>query len=68
MKTFNFIGKVNNGDYFYFAHKYPKIRHFLWRYKPRNPYINHIEDLWFFERKSKVYNYKAETYHQIFKT
>ena len=47
------IGKPFDIDYFYFAHKYPTIRHFLGRFKPKNEKINFIEDWWFFARKSK---------------
>ena len=53
-------------DMFYYAHKYPTIRHFLGNYKPRNPNINFIEDWWFYARKSKYYNEKAKTYNQAF--
>ena len=49
-------GNIVDNDYLYFAHKYPTIRHFLGKYKPNNPNINHIEDWWFFARKSKYYN------------
>ena len=67
MKIFNrFSGKVYDDDYYYFAHKYPTIRHFLGRYKPKHRYINHIEDWWFFARKSKYYNDKADTFKSAF--
>ena len=67
MEIFNKkIGKVFDQDYFYFVHKYPTIRHFLGGYKPRNPNINHIEDWWFFARKSKYYNNSAFTYDSAF--
>ena len=67
MKTFNnIIGKVFDHDYYYFAHKYPTIRHFLGRYKPKKPNINYIEDWWFFARKSKYYNNKAKDFYQAF--
>ena len=68
-KIFNrLIGKVFDDDYFYFAYKYPTMRHFLGRYKPNNRYNNYIEDWWFFARKSKYYNDKADTYHRVFNT
>ena len=67
MKIFNrFSGKVYDDDYYYFSHKYPTMRHFLGRYKPKHRYINHIEDWWFFARKSKYYNDKADTYKSAF--
>lgn len=57
MEIFNKkIGNIYDRDYFYFIHKYPTIRHFLGKYKPINPNINHIEDWWFYARKSKYYN------------
>ena len=60
------IGKVFDKDYFYFVHKYPTIRHFLGRYKPRNSNINHVEDWWFFARKSKYYDKNSKTYVTAF--
>ena len=53
-------------DYFYFANKYPTIRHYLGGYKPRNPKVNFIEDWWFFARKSKYYNPSAKTFETAF--
>ena len=67
MAIFNYkIGKPFDTDYFYFSHKYPTIRHFLGRYKPKNPNINHIEDWWFFARKSKYYNKSATRFDSAF--
>ena len=67
MEIFNRkIGKVYDQDYFYFAHKYPTIRHFLGGYKPKNPNVNHIEDWWFYARKSKYYINGANTYNSAF--
>ena len=67
MSIFNYkIGKPFDTDYFYFSHKYPTIRHFLGRFKPRNPNINHIEDWWFFARKSKYYNKSATRFNSAF--
>jgi lipopolysaccharide biosynthesis glycosyltransferase len=60
------IGNVFDLDYFYFAHKYPTIRHFLGSYKPLKPNINFIEDWWYFARKSKYYNPNATTYKNAF--
>jgi len=62
----NQIGKVFDQDYFYFANKYPTIRHFLGRYKPKNPNINYIEDWWFFARKSKYYVHNSKTHDTAF--
>ena len=62
----NIIGKPFDKDYFYFAHKYPTIRHFLGRYKPRNDKINYIEDWWFYARKSKYSNNKAKSFQKAF--
>ena len=67
MKIFNNkSGNIVDNDYLYFAHKYPVIRHFLGKYKPNNPNINHIEDWWFFARKSKYYNESAESFEYAF--
>ena len=67
MEIFNkIIGKPFDSDYFYFAHKYPTIRHFLGSYKPRNFNINYIEDWWFYARKSKYYNSKSTTFQSAF--
>ena len=60
------IGKPFDFDYFYFAHKYPTIRHFLGRYKPINDKINFIEDWWFFARKSKYYVENSTIFAQAF--
>ena len=67
MKTF--VSKVGNPfdkDYFYFANKYPVVRHFLGGYKPRNPNVNFIEDWWFFARKSKYYNDSSRNFESAF--
>ena len=64
-----FISRVGNPfdkDYYYFSNKYPTIRHFLGDYKPRNPRVNHIEDWWFYARKSKYYNKTARTFDTAF--
>ena len=60
------IGNVFDGDYFYFVHKYPTIRHFLGKYKPRNRITNYVEDWWYFARKSRYYNKKANSFDSAF--
>ena len=67
MKTFiSRVGTPFNKDYFYFANKYPVVRHFLGGYKPRNPWVNFIEDWWFFARKSKYYNQSSRSFESAF--
>ena len=67
MKTFiSRAGVPFNKDYFYFANKYPYVRHFLGSYKPKNPLINFIEDWWFFARKSKYYNESSRNFESAF--
>ena len=67
MEIFNYkIGNVFDQDCLYFAHKYPTIRHYFGEYKPTNPNINHIEDWWFFARKSKYYNSNANSFDSAF--
>jgi len=67
MEIFNYkIGNVYDLDYLYFAHKYPTLRHFLGFYKPTDPNINHIEDWWFFARRSKYYNSTADSFNTAF--
>ena len=67
MEIFHYkIGKVFDLDYLYFAHKYPTLRHFLGFYKPNDPNINHIEDWWFYARKSKYYNNSADSFNTAF--
>lgn len=60
------IGKIYDKDYFYFTNKYPSIRHYLGRYKPRYPKINHIEDWWYYARKSKYFNNNNKTFQSAF--
>ena len=60
------VGPPFNKDYFYFANKYPVVRHFLGGYKPRNPWVNFIEDWWFFARKSKYYNQSSRSFESAF--
>ena len=59
-------GDVYDNDYFYFAQKYPSIRHFLGRNKPVYSDKNHIEDWWFFARKSKYFRQKSFKFENIF--
>lgn len=59
-------GNVYDDDYFYFAQKYPSIRHYLGPHKPMKSDINHIEDWWFFARKSKYYVQKSFQFENIF--
>ena len=67
MEIFNYkIGNIFDNDYLYFAHKYPVIRHFFGEYKPINHKTNHIEDWWFFARKSKYYNDSADSFENAF--
>ena len=67
MKNFrSIVGAPFDKDYFYFANKYPVVRHFLGRYKPRNPSVNFIEDWWFFARKSKYYNSSSRNFESAF--
>ena len=51
-----YSGYVYDNDYIYFAQKYPAIRHYLGPSKPMKSNINHIEDWWFFARKSKYFH------------
>lgn len=59
-------GYIYDNDYIYFSQKYPAIRHFLGRDKPTNSNKNHIEDWWFFARKSKYYRQKSIKFENIF--
>ena len=59
-------GSIYDNDYFYFAQKYPTIRHFLDGTKPMYSDKNHIEDWWFFARKSKYYRQKSFKFNDIF--
>ena len=60
------IGNIYDKDYLYFMYKYPTIRHFLDDFKPRNYFINYIEDWWFFARKSKYFNKQINTFETAF--
>ena len=67
MKKWNKLsGNVYDDDYFYFAQKYPSIRHFLGPHKPMNSNKNHIEDWWYFARKSKYFRQKSFDLGNIF--
>ena len=60
------IGNIFDQDYLYFANKYPTIRHFLGKYKAKNRKTNHVEDWWFFARKSRYYNNCSESFSNAF--
>ena len=62
----NISGNIYDNDYFYFSQKYPSIRHFLGPYKPMKSNKNHIEDWWYFARKSKYYKRKSFKFGKIF--
>ena len=67
VKKWNKIaGNIYDNDYLYFSQKYPIIRHYLGPYKPMNSNKNHIEDWWFFARKSKYYRKKSHKLENIF--
>ena len=67
VKIFNrLIGNAFDDDFLYFAHKYPTIRHFLGRYKPKNHNINNVEDWFYFARKSKYYNKRSKRFDDTF--
>ena len=59
-------GSVYDEDYFYFSQKYPYIRHFLGSQKPMKSDKNHIEDWWYFARKSKYYKKKSSKFEETF--
>ena len=59
-------GSVYDNDYLYFSQKYPFIRHFLGPSKPMNSNMNHIEDWWFFARRSKYYRKRTFKLENIF--
>ena len=67
VKAWNKIsGNIYDNDYIYFAQKYPAIRHYLGPSKPMNSNKNHIEDWWFFARKSKYFQEKSFNFKKIF--
>ena len=61
-----YSGHVYDNDIIYFAQKYPTIRHYLGPNKPIKSEKNHIEDWWFFARKSKYYKQKTSDFDKIF--
>jgi len=61
-----YTGHVYDNDIIYFAQKYPTIRHYLGPNKPIKSEKNHIEDWWFFARKSKYYKQKTSDFDKIF--
>ena len=60
-------GNIYDNDYIYFAQKYPTIRHYLGPRKPMNSNKNHIEDWWFFARKSKYFSKKTFNLKKVFR-
>ena len=68
MKNWNKLtGKIYDEDYVYFSQKYPFIRHYIGGHnKPMNSNKAHIEDWWFFARKSKYYRQKTFQIQNIF--
>ena len=62
----NVSGNVYENDILFFASKYPTIRHYLGGSKPVFSNKNHIEDWWYFARKSKYYRQKATDITKIF--
>ena len=59
-------GKVYDDDVFYFAAKYPSIRHFLGKSKPNKFNFGHTEDWWYFARQSKFYVKKSRDSSKVF--
>ena len=59
-------GNVYDNDHIYFAQKHPTTRHYLGPCKPMNSDKNHIEDWWFFARKSKYFRTKSFNFKKIF--
>ena len=67
IKDFNGVsGNVYENDVLFFASKYPTIRHYLGSSKPVFTNKNHIEDWWFFARKSKYFHQKTTDIRKIF--
>ena len=59
-------GGVYDNDIFYYASKYPSIRHFLGNSKPIKRDIGHIEDWWYYARQSKFYITKSNDSKKVF--
>ena len=67
VKQFNNVsGYTYDNDYLYFSTKYPSIRHFLGNSKPFHSERGHIEDWWYFARKSKFYVRKSRDLNKVF--
>lgn len=67
IKQFNNVsGNIYDNDYMYFSTKYPFIRHFLGNSKPFQSDKGHIEDWWYFARKSKFYVRKTRDLNKVF--
>ena len=67
VKQFNNVsGNIYDNDYLYFSSKYPSIRHFLGNSKPFHSKRGHIEDWWYFARKSKFYATKSRNLNKVF--
>ena len=67
VKQFNNIsGNIYDNDYLYFSTKYPSIRHFLGNSKPFHSERGHIEDWWYFARRSKFYVRKSRDLNKVF--
>ena len=62
----NASGNIYDNDYLYFSSKYPSIRHFLGNSKPFHSERGHIEDWWYFARKSKFYVRKSRDLNKVF--
>ena len=62
----NNSGNMYDNDYIYFSTKYPSIRHFLGNSKPFHSEKSHIEDWWYFARKSKFYVRKSRNLNKVF--
>ena len=62
----NNSGNMYDNDYIYFSTKYPSIRHFLGNSKPFHSEKSHIEDWWYFARKSKFYVGKSRNLNKVF--
>ena len=62
----NASGNIYDNDYLYFSTKYPSIRHFLGNSKPFQTERGHIEDWWYFARKSKLFVRKSRDLNKVF--
>ena len=62
----NYIGIFPFEYHTRFSSKYPSIRHFLGNSKPLHSERGHIEDWWYFARKSKFYVRKSRDLNKVF--